>query len=117
VAGDISAIGNASAPDLGHNRFDEIVAWGEHHLEFLRRFAPFHFGIPGERWLHTLVNRVDPIFLLALKDNQSTLETEAEDYFCTAPADQLAAKTAVEKGHGRTDVLSTRGFTSHRRLS
>ena len=26
--------------------FDEIVAWGSHHLNFLRRFAPFHFGIP-----------------------------------------------------------------------
>jgi hypothetical protein len=26
--------------------FDEIVAWGSHHLDFLRRFAPFHFGIP-----------------------------------------------------------------------
>ena len=41
--------------------FDEIAAWGEHHLEVLRRFAPFHFGIPCERWLRTLVNRVDPV--------------------------------------------------------
>jgi predicted transposase YbfD/YdcC len=45
----------------GCDDFDEIAAWGEHHLEFLRRFAPFHFGIPCERWLRTLVNRVDPI--------------------------------------------------------
>ena len=29
--------------------FDEIAAWGKHHLEVLRRFAPFHFGIPCER--------------------------------------------------------------------
>jgi hypothetical protein len=36
--------------------FDEIVAWGSHHLDFLRRFAPFHFGIPCARWLRTLVN-------------------------------------------------------------
>ena len=41
--------------------FDEIVGWGEHHLDFLRRFAPFHHGIPGERWLRALVNRVDPL--------------------------------------------------------
>jgi predicted transposase YbfD/YdcC len=40
--------------------FDDIVAWGEHHLDFLRRFAPFHNGIPCERWLRALVNRVDP---------------------------------------------------------
>jgi predicted transposase YbfD/YdcC len=41
--------------------FDDIAAWGRHHLELLRRFSPFHFGIPSERWLRTLVNRVDPI--------------------------------------------------------
>src|SRR5271157_5493525 len=41
--------------------FDDIVRWGEHHLGFLRRFAPFHHGIPGERWLRALVNRVDPV--------------------------------------------------------
>jgi DDE_Tnp_1-associated len=38
--------------------FDDIVAWGEHHLDFLRRFSAFHFGIPCVRWLRTLVNRV-----------------------------------------------------------
>ena len=41
--------------------FDEIAAWGQHHLGFLRRFSEFHFGVPCERWLRTLVNRVDPI--------------------------------------------------------
>src|ERR1700733_15371679 len=41
--------------------FDEIAAWGEHHLDFLRKFAPFHHGIPCGRWLRTLVNRVDPL--------------------------------------------------------
>jgi predicted transposase YbfD/YdcC len=41
--------------------FDDIVAWGEHHLDLLRRFAPFHHGIPCDRWLRTLVNRVDPL--------------------------------------------------------
>jgi len=40
--------------------FDDIVAWGEAHLEFLRRYAPFEHGIPGERWLRTLINRIDP---------------------------------------------------------
>jgi predicted transposase YbfD/YdcC len=40
--------------------FDDIVAWGEHHLDFLRRFSAFHHGIPCERWLRSLVNRIDP---------------------------------------------------------
>jgi predicted transposase YbfD/YdcC len=41
--------------------FDDIVAWGKHHLAFLRRFSDFHHGIPCERWLRALVNRVDPV--------------------------------------------------------
>ncbi len=193
--------------------FDDIVAWGEHHLDLLRRFAEFHHGIPGARWLRTLVNRVDPIlfgrcfetwiaamwpgrheviaidgktsrrthdhrkglkalhtlsayatnaqlslaqlsvpdktneitaipelldhlaetkqlagalvtidamgtqveiadkilahkadYLLPLKGNQPTIEKEVEDYFRTAPADELIAKTTVEKSHGRIET-------------
>jgi len=202
----------------GCDDFDEIAAWGEHHLEFLRQFAPFHFGIPSERWLRALVNRVDPIlfgrcfeswvkelwperhdliaidgktsrrthdkrkglkalhtlsayatnarltlaqlsvpeksneitaipelldhlaatgqlegalvttdamgcqveiaakivehgadFMLALKGNQPTLETEVEEYFDTAPKNELVTKTTVEKGHGR---IETRIYTA-----
>ena len=193
--------------------FDDIAAWGKHHLAVLRRFAPFHFGIPCERWLRTLVNRVDPVlfgrcfedwikalwpgrhdliaidgktsrrthdkakglkalhtlsayasnarltlaqlsvpektneitaipelldhlaesqqlagalvtidamgcqveiadkivahkadFMLALKGNQMTLEREAEDYFRTAPEDEIVRKTTIEKGHGRIET-------------
>src|SRR5947207_12191041 len=195
----------------GCDDFDDIVAWGEHHIDFLRRFCEFHHGIPCERWLRTLFNRVDPVlfgrcfkswiaalwpdrhefiaidgktsrrthdkrkglralhtlsayatnarlslaqlsvpektneitaipelldhlaeikqlegalvtidamgcqveiadkivahkadYLLALKGNQPTLETDVEDYFRTAPAAELVCKhPAVEKGHGR----------------
>jgi predicted transposase YbfD/YdcC len=37
-----------------------IAAWGKAHLPFLRRFLPFHHGVPGERWLTILMNRIDP---------------------------------------------------------
>jgi len=193
--------------------FDEIAVWGEHHLDFLRRFSPFHFGIPGDRWLRALVNRIDPAmfarcfeswikglwpdrhdliaidgktsrrthdkakgikalhtlsayatnarltlaqlsvpqktneitaipelldhlaetkqlqgalvtidamgcqadiadkivthkadFLLAVKGNQSTLETDITDYFRTAPQAELVTKTTLEKGHGRIET-------------
>ena len=40
--------------------FDEIVLWGEHHLDFLRRFSDFHPGVPCARWLRDLMNRIDP---------------------------------------------------------
>src|SRR6204780_1911232 len=198
--------------------FDEIAAWGKSHLSFLRRFSEFHFGIPSERWLRDLVNRIDPLlfgrcfeswiaalwpdrhdliaidgktsrrthdkrkglkalhtlsayatnarltlaqlsvpektneitaipvlldqlaaagqlegalvtidamgcqveiaakivghkadYLLALKGNQSTLETDVLDYFRTAPEDEVVRKTTVEKDHGR---IETRIFTA-----
>ena len=40
--------------------FDDIAAWGEHNIDFLRRFSDYHHGIPCERWLRHLFNRVDP---------------------------------------------------------
>lgn len=41
--------------------FEDIAAWGEHHLDFLRQFDEFHFGVPCARWLRDLVNRIDPV--------------------------------------------------------
>ena len=40
--------------------FDDMAAWGEAHLDFLRRFLPFYHGVPGGRWLNILMNRIDP---------------------------------------------------------
>ena len=40
--------------------FDDIAAWGETHLAFLRRFLPYHYGVPGARWLNILMNRINP---------------------------------------------------------
>jgi predicted transposase YbfD/YdcC len=44
----------------GCDDFDDIAAWGEEHLRFLRQFSEFHHGIPCERWLRSLINRLDP---------------------------------------------------------
>src|ERR1700716_2026179 len=48
-------------------------------------------------------------YLLPLRGNQPTLEADVEDYFRTAPADELVSKTTVEKGHGR---IETRTYTA-----
>jgi predicted transposase YbfD/YdcC len=40
--------------------YDDIVDWGEAHLDFLRGFSEFHHGIACVDWLRTLLNRVDP---------------------------------------------------------
>ena len=39
--------------------YDDIADWGEAHLDFLRRFLPFHFGVPSGRWLTIMMNRVN----------------------------------------------------------
>jgi predicted transposase YbfD/YdcC len=45
--------------------FDGIALWGEKHLTFLRRYLPFHHGVPGGRWLNLLMNRIDPALFSA----------------------------------------------------
>ena len=45
--------------------FDGIALWGKKHLSFLRRYLPFHHGVPGGRWLNLLMNRIDPTLFSA----------------------------------------------------
>lgn len=45
--------------------YDAVAAWGETHLGFLRRFLPYHFGVPTGRWLTILMNRIDPALFSA----------------------------------------------------
>src|SRR5208282_3908128 len=40
--------------------YEGIADWGETHLAFLRRFLPYHHGVPGARWLTILMNRINP---------------------------------------------------------
>jgi predicted transposase YbfD/YdcC len=40
--------------------FDAIADWGKAHLDFLRRYLPYHHGTPSGRWLTILMNRIAP---------------------------------------------------------
>jgi predicted transposase YbfD/YdcC len=40
--------------------YEDIAGWGAAHLDFLRRHLPYEHGVPGERWLTILMNRVNP---------------------------------------------------------
>jgi len=44
---------------------DAIAAWGQAHLPALRRYMPFHHGVPGGRWLTILMNRINPALFSA----------------------------------------------------
>ncbi|MGH6841775.1 MAG: ISAs1 family transposase [Methylocella sp.] len=49
----------------GCEDYEAIAAWGEKHLSFLRRYLPYHFGVPGGRWLTLLMNRINPALFAA----------------------------------------------------
>jgi len=40
--------------------FEAISDWGRAHLDFLKRFLPFSWGVPSGRWLNIMMNRIDP---------------------------------------------------------
>lgn len=49
--------------------YENIAAWGAAHVPFLRRFLPYEHGVPGERWLTILMNRINPaLFSQAFTD-------------------------------------------------
>jgi predicted transposase YbfD/YdcC len=45
--------------------YEHIAAWGEAHLDFLRRHQPYEHGVPGGRWLTILMNRINPALFQA----------------------------------------------------
>ena len=45
--------------------YEGIAEWGAAHLRFLRRFLPYHHGVPGARWLTILMNRINPTLFSA----------------------------------------------------
>ncbi len=44
---------------------EDIAGWGAAHLDVLRRHLPYEHGVPGERWLTILMNRIDPALFAA----------------------------------------------------
>jgi len=45
--------------------YEDIAGWGAAHLDFLRRHLPYANGVPGERWLTILMNRINPALFAA----------------------------------------------------
>ena len=45
--------------------YEDIAAWGAAHLDFLRKHLPYAHGVPGERWLTILMNRINPALFAA----------------------------------------------------
>ena len=56
---------NVCATICGCDDYESIAAWGEVHLDVLRRWLPFEHGTPGGRWLTLLMNRINPALFSA----------------------------------------------------
>jgi hypothetical protein len=95
--------------------FDEIALWGEHHLDSLRRFAPFHFDIPCERWLRTLVNRVEPILFGRCFENWiRALWPDRHDLIAI---DGKTSRRTHDKGKGLKALHTLSAYATNARLT
>ncbi len=99
--------------------FGDIAAWGEAHLGFLRRFLPFDHGVPGERWLNILMNRIDPaLFSACFTAWARTLRPDAPEL---ADAGQIAldgktSRRTHDRSAGRASLHLVSAFATRERL-
>lgn len=94
--------------------FEDIVAWGETHIEFLRQFSEYHFGIPCARWLRDLLNRVDPdLFAKCFGDWITSLWPGRPDNIAI---DGKTARRTHDHGKGRKALHTLSAYATNARL-
>jgi predicted transposase YbfD/YdcC len=93
--------------------FDAISDWGSAHLEFLRRFLPFDWGVPSGRWLNIVMNRIDPdLFSACFMD---WVRACWSDPFDTIAIDGKTVRRSHDraKGRGALHLVSDFAANSH----
>jgi len=94
--------------------FDDIAAWGEKHLPFLRRFLLYHHGIPGARWLNILMNRIDPnLFSECFMSWASELRPDAPGLIAL---DGKTSRRSHDRGAGKAALHLVSAFATHEKL-
>jgi predicted transposase YbfD/YdcC len=94
--------------------FDEIVEWGEDNLPFLRRFLPYHHGIPGSRWLRILLNRLDPaLFSEMFQSWAAALRPGAPSLVAI---DGKTSRGSHDRGNGRAALHLVSAFATREKL-
>lgn len=98
----------------GCDDYEDIVMWGEERLDFLRRFRPYHWGIPCADWLRVLMNRVDPDTF------QACFSDWVAEWFPAAPVlvaiDGKTSRRTHDKAKGRKALHLVSAWASHERL-
>lgn len=94
--------------------FDDIAAWGESHLDFLRRFLPFYHGVPCGRWLNTLMNRIDPgLFSACFMSWASALRADAPDLIAL---DGKTSRRSHDRAAGKAALHLVSAFATAEKL-
>lgn len=94
--------------------FEDIADWGEDNLAFLRRFLPYHHGIPGARWLRMLMNRIDPaLFAACFQSWAATLRPEAP---ALVAIDGKTSRGSHDRSRGRAALHLVSAFATRERL-
>ena len=94
--------------------FDDIVAWGEAHLDFLRRFLPFEHGVPCGRWLNMLMNRIDPdLFSACFMSWACTLRDDAPDLIAL---DGKTSRRSHDRSAGKAALHLVSAFATSEKL-
>jgi len=98
----------------GCDDFDEIVEWGEDNLDFLRRFLPYHHGLPCGRWLRALMNRIDPaLFSECFRSWAHALRPDAPELVAI---DGKTSRGSHDRGRGRAALHLVSAFATRERL-
>jgi predicted transposase YbfD/YdcC len=94
--------------------YDEIVEWGETHLDFLRRWRPYHHGLPCADWLRTLMNRLDPgLFQACFAAWVRQCWPDKQDLIAV---DGKTARRSHDRGRGQAALHLVYAFATNARL-
>jgi predicted transposase YbfD/YdcC len=94
--------------------FEDIADWGADNLAFLRRFLPYHHGVPGVRWLRILMNRIDPaLFAECFQSWAAAMRPDAPDLVAI---DGKTSRGSHDRGKGRAALHLVSAFATRERL-
>jgi predicted transposase YbfD/YdcC len=103
-----------SATIAGCDDYDEIAAWGEERLAFLRRFLPYHWGVPCEDWLRVVMNRIDPgLFQACFTAWAKELRPDAPELIAI---DGKTTRRSHDRGRGQQALHLVSAWASSQRL-
>lgn len=94
--------------------YDGIAEWGAAHLDFLRRYLPYHHGVPGGRWLTLLMNRIDPgLFSAAFTSWVRQTWSDKPDFVAI---DGKTSRRSHDRGAGKAPLHLVSAFATAARL-